>query len=155
MKEKKHRVEDALQATRAALEEGIVPGGGVALLRASSAVNVDGIDDDDERTGARIVLRALEEPLRQIAENAGLEGSVVVNDVRKAKKGQGLNAASGEIVDLVAEGIIDPAMVTRSALQNAASIAKNILTTEAIVAEIPDKDGAGVGGGMPDMGGMM
>jgi chaperonin GroEL len=154
MKEKKHRVEDALQATRAALEEGIVPGGGVALLRASSAINADAYEDD-ERTGARIVLRALEEPLRQIANNAGLEGSVVVNDVRKAKKGQGLNAASGEIVDLVAEGIIDPAMVTRSALQNAASIAKNILTTEAIVAEIPDKDGAGVGGGMPDMGGMM
>src|SRR3954452_23230973 len=156
MKEKKHRVEDALQATRAALEEGIVPGGGVALLRASSAVNVDGIDDDDERTGARIVLRALEEPLRQIAENAGLEGSVVVNDVLKSKKGQGLIAATGDIVDLVAEGIIDPAMVTRSALQNAASIAKNILTTEAIVAEIPDKDGGGgMGGGMPDMGGMM
>ena len=155
MKEKKHRVEDALQATRAALEEGIVPGGGVALLRASSAVNPDAYEDD-ERTGARIVLRALEEPLRQIAENAGLEGSVVVNDVRKAKKGQGLNAATGEIVDLVAEGIIDPAMVTRSALQNAASIAKNILTTEAIVAEIPDKDGGGgMGGGMPDMGGMM
>jgi chaperonin GroEL len=155
MKEKKHRVEDALQATRAALEEGIVPGGGVALLRASDAVTVEAIGDDDERTGARIVLRALEEPLRQIAENAGLEGSVVVNDVRKAKKGHGLNAASGEIVDLVAAGIIDPAMVTRSALQNAASIAKNILTTEAIVAEIPEKEGAGVGGGMPDMGGMM
>jgi chaperonin GroEL len=155
MKEKKHRVEDALQATRAALEEGIVPGGGVALLRASSAVNPDAYEDD-ERTGARIVLRALEEPLRQIAHNAGLEGSVVVNDVRKAKKGLGLNAATGEIVDLVAEGIIDPAMVTRSALQNAASIAKNILTTEAIVAEVPEKDGAGVGGGgMPDMGGMM
>ncbi|HET7458209.1 MAG TPA: TCP-1/cpn60 chaperonin family protein, partial [Gemmatimonadaceae bacterium] len=156
MKEKKHRVEDALQATRAALEEGIVPGGGVALLRASDSVKPDAYEDDDERTGARIVLRALEEPLRQIAENAGLEGSVVVNDVRKAKKGQGLNAATGEIVDLVAEGIIDPAMVTRSALQNAASIAKNILTTEAIVAEVPEKDGgAGVGGGMPDMGGMM
>jgi chaperonin GroEL len=152
MKEKKHRVEDALQATRAALEEGIVPGGGVALLRASSAVNPDAYDDD-ERTGARIVLRALEEPLRQIAHNAGLEGSVVVNDVRKAKKGQGLNAATGEIVDLVAAGIIDPAMVTRSALQNAASIAKNILTTEAIVAEVPEKDNGG-GGGMPDMGGM-
>src|SRR5437763_14895961 len=120
MKEKKHRVEDALQATRAALEEGIVPGGGVALLQASSAVTVDGTDDD-ERTGARIVLRALEEPLRQLAENAGLEGSVVVNDVRKAQAGQGLNAKSNEIVDLVAEGIIDPAMVTRSALQNAAS----------------------------------
>ncbi len=161
MKEKKHRVEDALQATRAALEEGIVPGGGVALLQASESVSVD--DDgastdgsDDERTGARIVLRALEEPLRQIAENAGLEGSVVVNDVRKAKKGYGLNAATNEIVDLVAAGIIDPAMVTRSALQNAASIAKNILTTEAIVAEVPEKEGGGMpGGGMPDMSGMM
>jgi chaperonin GroEL len=155
MKEKKHRVEDALQATRAALEEGIVPGGGVALLEAATAINVDAIAIDDEQTGARIVLRALEEPLRQIAENAGLEGSVVVNDVRRAEKGQGLNAATGEIVDLVAEGVIDPAMVTRSALQNAASIAKNILTTEAIVAEAPEKDGAGAGGGMPDMGGMM
>jgi chaperonin GroEL len=161
MKEKKHRVEDALQATRAALEEGIVPGGGVALLQASVAVtvsengaSVDG--SDDERTGARIVLRALEEPLRQLAENAGLEGSVVVNDVRKAKKGHGLNAATNEVVDLVAAGIIDPAMVTRSALQNAASIAKNILTTEAIVAEVPEKEGAGGGGGgMPDMSGMM
>ncbi|MGA2455065.1 MAG: chaperonin GroEL [Solirubrobacteraceae bacterium] len=161
MKEKKHRVEDALQATRAALEEGIVPGGGVALLQASASVtvsengaSVDG--SDDERTGARIVLRALEEPLRQLAENAGLEGSVVVNDVRKAKKGYGLNAATNEIVDLVAAGIIDPAMVTRSALQNAASIAKNILTTEAIVAEVPEKEGAGGGGGgMPDMSGMM
>ncbi|HUB35305.1 MAG TPA: chaperonin GroEL [Solirubrobacteraceae bacterium] len=156
MKEKKHRVEDALQATRAALEEGIVPGGGVALLQASTAVSVNGEHgDDDERTGARIVLRALEEPLRQLAENAGLEGSVVVNDVRKAKKGQGLNASTNEIVDLVAEGIIDPAMVTRSALQNAASIAKNILTTEAIVAEMPEKEGPMPGGGMPDMGGMM
>ncbi len=156
MKEKKHRVEDALQATRAALEEGIVPGGGVALLAAQDALNLDGFEDPDERTGARIVRRALEEPMRQIAENAGLEGSVVVNDVRKAKKGQGLNAANGEIVDLVKEGIIDPAMVTRSALQNAASIAKNILTTEAIVAEVPEKDGhGGGGGGMPDMSGMM
>ncbi len=157
MKEKKHRVEDALQATRAALEEGIVPGGGVALLQASSAVSTDGDGDDDEKTGARIVLRALEEPLRQLAENAGLEGSVVVNDVRKAKPGQGLNAATNEIVDLVAAGVIDPAMVTRSALQNAASIAKNILTTEAIVAEVPEKEGAGMpgGGGMPDMSGMM
>jgi chaperonin GroEL len=160
MKEKKHRVEDALQATRAALEEGIVPGGGVALLQASASVSVgengasaDG--SDDERTGARIVLRALEEPLRQLAENAGLEGSVVVNDVRKAKKGHGLNASTNDIVDLVAAGIIDPAMVTRSALQNAASIAKNILTTEAIVAEMPEKEGAGGGGGMPDMSGMM
>ncbi|WP_027005177.1 chaperonin GroEL [Conexibacter woesei] len=152
MKEKKHRVEDALQATRAALEEGIVPGGGVALLQASANVSADAIEDEDERTGARIILRSLEEPLRQIAENAGLEGSVVVSEVRKAKKGWGLNAATGEIVDLVADGVIDPAMVTRSALQNAASIAKNILTTEAIVAEIPEP--AGAGGGMPDMGGM-
>jgi chaperonin GroEL len=152
MKEKKHRVEDALQATRAALEEGIVPGGGIALLQASKAVRLDGFTDEDEKTGAKIVLRSLEEPLRQIARNAGLEGSVVVNDVRKAKPGQGFNAITGEIVDLVKEGIIDPAMVTRSALQNAASIAKNILTTEAIVAEIPDKN---AGGGMPDMSGMM
>jgi chaperonin GroEL len=155
MKEKKHRVEDALQATRAALEEGIVPGGGVALLEATSAIKLDDIEDEDEKTGAKIVLRALEEPLRQIAENAGLEGSVVVNEVRKAKKGHGLNAASNEIVDLVAAGVIDPAMVTRSALQNAASIAKNILTTEAIVAEMPEENHGGGGGGMPDMGGMM
>jgi chaperonin GroEL len=155
MKEKKHRVEDALQATRAALEEGIVPGGGVALLQAADAIDLDVITDEDEKTGAKIILRSLEEPLRQISHNAGLEGSVVVNDVRKAKKGQGLNAATGEIVDLVAAGVIDPAMVTRSALQNAASIAKNILTTEAIVAEVPEKDGGGgMGGGMPDMGGM-
>src|SRR5215469_4791328 len=155
MKEKKHRVEDALQATRAALEEGIVTGGGVALLRAADAVSFNGGLEDDEKTGARIVLRALEEPLRQIAENAGLEGSVVVNDVRKAKKGHGLNAATNEIVDLVAAGVIDPAMVTRSALQNAASIAKNILTTEAIVAEVPEKEAPVGGGGMPDMSGMM
>jgi len=154
MKEKKHRVEDALQATRAALEEGIVPGGGVALLNAQKALQIDAFEDADERTGAKIVHRALEEPLRQIAENAGLEGSVVVNNVRLAEAGHGLNAANGEIVDLVKEGIIDPAMVTRSALQNAASIAKNILTTEAIVAEVPEKDSGG-GGGMPDMSGMM
>jgi chaperonin GroEL len=156
MKEKKHRVEDALQATRAALEEGIVPGGGTALLIAQKALNIEAVGDEDEQTGAKIVYRALEEPLRQISENAGLEGSVVVNEVRKAKKDHGLNAANGEIVNLIAEGIIDPAMVTRSALQNAASIAKNILTTEAIVAEVPDKDnGGGGGGGMPDMSGMM
>jgi chaperonin GroEL len=156
MKEKKHRVEDALQATRAALEEGIVPGGGTALLRAAKAIQVDAFDDPDEQTGARIILRALEEPVRQLAENAGLEGSVVVNDVRNAKNGDGLNAETGEIVDLVEAGIIDPAMVTRSALQNAASIAKNILTTEAIVAEMPEKDGAGGMGGMPGgMDGMM
>jgi chaperonin GroEL len=151
MKEKKHRVEDALQATRAALEEGIVPGGGVALLHAIKAVDATKLEGD-EKTGAQIVKRALQEPLRQLAENAGLEGSVVVNDVRAAKLGQGLNVDTGEIVDMVKAGIIDPAMVTRSALQNAASIAKNILTTEAIVAEAPEKQQAApMGGGMPDM----
>jgi chaperonin GroEL len=154
MKEKKHRVEDALQATRAALEEGIVAGGGVALLRATGAIDLDKFDDEDEKTGAKIILRALEEPLRQIADNAGLEGSVVVNEVRNRKGAEGLNAATGEYTDLIKAGVIDPAMVTRSALQNAASIGKNILTTEAIVAEVPDKD-QGHGGGMPDMSGMM
>jgi chaperonin GroEL len=152
VKEKKHRVEDALQAARAALEEGIVPGGGVALLRAADAVTADAFDGD-QRTGARIVLRSLEEPLRQISFNAGLEGSVVVNDVRKSEGNVGMNAATGEITDLVKAGVVDPVVVTRSALQNAASIAKNILTTEAIVAEIPEKEPAG--GGMPDMSGMM
>jgi chaperonin GroEL len=158
MKEKKHRVEDALQATRAALEEGIVPGGGVALLNAVESINLDGFSDPDERTGAQIIVRALEEPLRQLAYNAGLEGSIVVNNVRKAAKGQGLNVDTNEVEDLVKAGIIDPTMVTRSALQNAASIAKNILMTEAIVAEPPDKAGAGMAGamgGMGDMGGMM
>ncbi len=158
MKEKKHRVEDALQATRAALEEGIVPGGGVALLNAAKSINLDGFTDSDERTGAQIIVRALEEPLRQLAYNAGLEGSVVVNQVRKAPKGQGLNVDTNEVEDLVKAGIIDPTMVTRSALQNAASIAKNILMTEAIVAEPPEKAGAGMAGGMGgmgDMGGMM
>jgi len=150
MKEKKHRVEDALQATRAALEEGIVPGGGVALLNAADALKVDDLEGD-EATGGRIIKRALEEPLRQLSTNAGLEASVIVDQVRKAKKGQGLNVETGEMVDLVKAGIIDPAMVTRSALQNAASIAKNILTTEAIVAEAPEKNS---GGGGPDMGGM-
>src|SRR5213082_2701191 len=152
MKEKKHRVEDALQATRAALEEGIVPGGGVALMHAVKAVDSAKLEGD-ERTGAMIVERALQEPLRQLAANAGLEGSVVVNDVRAAKAGQGLNVDTGEIVDMVKAGIIDPAMVTRSALQNAASIAKNILTTEAVVAEAPEKQAPAPmgGGGMPDM----
>ena len=154
MKEKKHRVEDALQATRAALEEGIVPGGGVALLNASDSIDLDK-SEGDERTGAAIIKRSLEEPLRQLAQNGGLEGSVVVGEVRKAKKGHGLNVDTGEVEDLVAAGVIDPTMVTRSALQNAASIAKNILTTEAIVAEPPEKTPAGAGAGMPDMGGMM
>ena len=155
MKEKKHRVEDALQATRAALEEGIVPGGGVALLNAQDAIDTSAVADGDESTGAEIVRRALEEPMRQIAGNSGFEGSVVVNNVRGMKPGEGLNAESGDYGDLVKDGVIDPTMVTRSALQNAASIAKNILTTEAIVAEPPEKDGAGAGAGMPDMGGMM
>jgi chaperonin GroEL len=155
MKEKKHRVEDALQATRAALEEGIVPGGGVALLNATKSIKLDGFVDPDERTGAQIIVRALEEPLRQLAYNAGLEGSVVVDKVRRAAKGQGLNVDTNEVEDLVKAGIIDPTMVTRSALQNAASIAKNILMTEAIVAEPPEQAGAGMGGGMGDMGGMM
>jgi chaperonin GroEL len=152
MKEKKHRVEDALQATRAALEEGIVPGGGVALLNAVKAIKLDTFDGD-ERTGASIIARALEEPIRQLAHNAGLEGSVVVSQVRTAKLGYGLNVDSGEVEDLVASGIIDPTMVTRSALQNAASIAKNILTTEAIVAEAPEKERmpAGMPGGMEGM----
>jgi len=152
MKEKKHRVEDALQATRAALEEGIVPGGGVALLNAVDSIKLD--TDGDERTGASIVVRALEEPIRQLAYNAGLEGSIVVDKVRQSAKGQGLNVETGEYVDLVKAGIIDPTMVTRSALQNAASIAKNILTTEAVVAEPPEKNPAMAGmpgGGMPDM----
>jgi chaperonin GroEL len=158
MKEKKHRVEDALQATRAALEEGVVPGGGVALLNAADALTIDDLEGD-EATGGRIVKRALEEPLRQLATNAGLEASVIVNQVRSAKKGQGMNVETNEMVDLVKAGIIDPAMVTRSALQNAASIAKNILTTEAIVCEIEGKEmsigGMGDAGGMGGMGGMM
>jgi chaperonin GroEL len=157
MKEKKHRVEDALQAARAALEEGQVPGGGVALLNAADEVGSDvlGKLEGDERTGAQIIFRALEEPLRQLAYNAGLEGSVVVQQVRGAAKGHGLNVETGEVEDLLKSGIGDPTMVTRSALQNAASIAKNILTTEAVVAEAPEKQPVGAGAGMPDMGGMM
>ena len=158
IKEKKHRVEDALSATRAALEEGIVPGGGVAqvqLVPAVEAVKAEG----DELTGVRIVARSLEEPLRQLADNAGLEGSVVINEVQTRGKGIGLNIASGEYEDMVKAGIIDPSMVTRSALQNAASIAKNILTTEVIVADQPEENAGGggmPGGGMPGgMGGMM
>jgi chaperonin GroEL len=155
MKEKKHRVEDALQAARAALEEGQVPGGGVALINAADAVKEDVLGKlaDDERTGAQIIIRALEEPLRQLAANAGLEASIAVANVRSAQKGFGLNVETGEVEDLLKAGIGDPTMVTRSALQNAASIAKNILTTEAIVAEAPEKQPAGAG--MPDMGGMM
>jgi chaperonin GroEL len=152
MKEKKHRVEDALQAARAALEEGVVPGGGVALLNAVEAIKVDDLDGD-ERTGGTIVTRALEEPIRQLADNAGLEGSIVVDKIRNSPKGHGLNVETGEYEDLIKAGITDPTMVVRSALQNAASIAKNILTTEAVVAEAPEKQPAAAG--MPGgMGGM-
>ncbi|HRJ95848.1 MAG TPA: chaperonin GroEL [Fimbriimonadaceae bacterium] len=153
LKEKKHRYEDALSATRAAVEEGIVAGGGITLLAAAGAlekVKAEG----DESTGISIVKRALEEPLRTIAENAGLEGSVIVEKVREAKAGFGLNAATGEIVDLVKAGIVDPAKVTRSTVQNAASIAGLVLTTEALVVEKPEKKKAptpGMGGGMDDM----
>jgi chaperonin GroEL len=129
-----------------------VPGGGVVLVNAMSAVKVDKKSDDvDFRTGKQIVARSLEEPLRQIAENAGMEGSVVVDKVKHLPKGEGLNADTGEYEDMVKAGIIDPAMVTRSALQNAASIAKNILTTECIVADKPEPAGNG-GGGMPGGG---
>ena len=150
MKERKHRVEDALQATRAALEEGIVPGGGGADQQHPGP----GQAEADRRRGHRggIVRRALEEPLRQLAENAGLEGSVVVGEVKAKKTGIGLDVESGEYLDLVKAGIIDPAMVTRSALQNASSIAKNIITTEAVVADKPEEN-AGPGG-MGGMGGM-
>jgi chaperonin GroEL len=152
MKEKKHRVEDALQAARAALEEGVVPGGGVALVNAVEAIKLDAYEGD-ERTGATIVVRSLEEPVRQLANNAGLEGSIVVDKIRHSPKGHGLNVETGEYEDLVKSGITDPTMVVRSALQNAASIAKNILTTEAIVAEAPEKHpvGAGMSGGMGGM----
>ncbi len=136
LKEKKHRFEDALSATRAAVEEGIVPGGGVTYLNVIPALTGIG-ETPDEQHGAAIVRRALEEPLRQIAENAGLEGSLVVERVKIMEKGHGLNALTGEYVDMVKAGIVDPVKVTRSALQNAASIAGMLLTTEALVVEKP------------------
>ena len=146
LKEKKHRIEDAVQSTKAAVEEGIVPGGGVALLNAQAAL--DKIDlEGDELTGAMIVRRALEEPIKQIALNAGLEGGVIVEKVRALKEGEGLNAATGEYGDMIKFGVVDPAKVTRSALQNAASIGALFLTTEAIVAEKPEKTPAMPGGG--------
>jgi chaperonin GroEL len=153
LKEKKHRVEDALSATRAALEEGIVPGGGVALLHAQAPV-ADLLDslDGDERTGVRIVHRALEEPIRQIAVNAGADGSIVVDKVRGQSGSTGFNALTGEYEDLVSAGVVDPAMVTRSALQNAASIGSLIVTTDVVVAEPEEETPAMPGGGM---GGMM
>jgi len=155
LKEKKHRIEDAVQTTKAAVEEGVVPGGGVALLRAQAKVlELAAGLTGDEATGAKLVARALEEPLKQIAVNAGLEGGVVVERVRSLKGANGLNAATGEYEDLVKAGVIDAAKVTRSALQNAASIAALFLTTEAVIADKPEEKSGGGGGGMPDMGGM-
>jgi chaperonin GroEL len=154
LKEKKHRIEDAVQTTKAAVEEGVVPGGGVALLRAQSAVlaAADKLEGDDS-TGAKMVSRALEEPLKQIAVNAGYEGGVVVEKVRGLSGSEGLNADTGEYEDLVKAGVIDAAKVTRSALQNAASIAALFLTTEAVIADKPEeKPAMPAGGGMP--GGM-
>ena len=152
LKERKHRIEDAVRNAKAAVEEGIVAGGGVALLQASKTAfeKLDLVGD--EATGANIVRLALEAPIKQIAVNAGLEGGVVVEKVRNLEIGQGLNAATGEYVDMIAEGIIDPAKVTRSALQNAASIAALFLTTEAVIADKPEKASAGAGGGMPGGG---
>ncbi|MGZ8762843.1 MAG: chaperonin GroEL, partial [Acidimicrobiia bacterium] len=159
LKEKKHRIEDAVQTTKAAVEEGVVPGGGVALLRAQAKVSelADTLNGDEE-TGARLVARALEEPLKQIAVNAGLEGGVIVEKVRSLKGSNGLNAATGEYEDLVKASVIDAAKVTRSALQNAASIAALFLTTEAVIADKPEP-AAAAAGGMPGgmdggMGGM-
>src|SRR5258706_301701 len=156
MKEKKARVEDALHATRAAVEEGIVPGGGVALLRARDAVSKIKTDNTDQDAGVKIVLRALEQPLREIARNAGDEPSVVINKVSEGKGNFGYNAQTGEYGDMVAMGVLDPTKVTRYALQNAASVAALILTTDAMVAELPkdDKPSMGGGGGMGGMGDM-
>ena len=153
LKERKHRIEDAVRNAKAAVEEGIVAGGGVALIQASDAAFAKLSLEGDEATGANIVRVAVEAPLKQIAINAGLEGGVVVEKVRNLETGWGLNAANGEYVDLIAAGIIDPAKVTRSALQNAASIAALFLTTEAVIADKPEKASAPAGGG-GDMGGM-
>ena len=155
MKEKKARVEDALHSTRAAVEEGVVPGGGVALLRAQAAVNALALDNPDQAVGVRILSRAMEEPLRQIVTNAGEEASVIVNAVKEATGNHGYNAASGEYGDMIDFGILDPTKVTRSAIQNAASVAGLLLTTEAMVAEIPKDDAPAMPGGMGGMEGMM
>ena len=156
MKEKKLRLEDALNATRAAVEEGIVSGGGVAYVDAAKALDGIVIENGDEKTGVEIIRRALEEPVRQIANNAGVEGSVVLEKVKTSPSGIGFNALSGEYVNMIEAGIVDPTKVTRTALQNAASIAAMILTTETLVAEKPEKEMAGMGamGGMGGMGGM-
>jgi len=145
MKEKKARVEDALHATRAAVEEGIVPGGGVALIRAQKAIDALQLEGD-EKIGCAIVRRAIEEPLRQLADNAGEEGALIVQEVKKRKGNEGYNVATGEYVDLVKAGVVDPTKVTRSALQNAASISGLLLTTECVVTELPEKKPAGGGG---------
>jgi len=152
LEEKKHRIEDAVSTTKAAIEEGVVPGGGVALLRSQAAVqDLAGTLTGDEATGARMVAKSLEGPLKQIAENAGLEGGVVVEKVRNLSGSQGLNAATGAYEDLVALGVIDAAKVTRSALQNAASIAALFLTTEAVIADKPQESAPAMpGGGMED-----
>ncbi|WP_017379543.1 chaperonin GroEL [Paenisporosarcina sp. TG-14] len=153
LKERKLRIEDALNSTRAAVEEGIVSGGGTALVNVYKKVaEVAATETGDVATGVKIVLRALEEPVRQIANNAGLEGSIIVDRLKREEIGIGFNAANGEWVNMMEAGIVDPTKVTRSALQNAASVAAMLLTTEAVVAEIPDKNAGG--GGMPDMGGM-
>jgi chaperonin GroEL len=158
MKEKKARVEDALHATRAAVEEGIVPGGGVAYLRALSALDtLEGQIEGDQRIGVRIVRRAVEEPLRYIANNAGVEGSIVVQKVRSLKTNEGYDASNDTYGDMLDKGIVDPTKVARSALQNAASIAGLLMTTEALVTELPEKEGPPPmpgGGGMGGMGGM-
>src|SRR5699024_1560899 len=146
-------LEDALNSTRAAVEEGIVSGGGTALINVYKKVAELGLEDEDEMTGANIVLRALEEPVRQITENAGLEGSIIVERLKSEAIGVGFDAAKSEWVNMVDAGIVDPTKVTRSALQHAASVASMFLTTEAVVANQPEEDG-GAGGGMPDMGGM-
>jgi chaperonin GroEL len=140
MKEKKARVEDALHATRAAVEEGIVPGGGVALLRTIPAIEALNLKDDDEKIGVEIVKKAIEFPLRWLAQNAGVEGSLIVQEVKKRKGNEGYNVATGEYEDLVKAGVVDPKKVTRSALQNAASIAGLLLTTECLITEVPEKE---------------
>jgi chaperonin GroEL len=161
MKEKKARVEDALHATRAAVEEGIVPGGGVALIRCIAAIETVKGDNDDEKIGVDIIKRAVEGPLRSLAANAGVEGSLIVQEVKKRKGNEGYNVATGEYEDLVKAGVVDPKKVTRSALQNAASIAGLLLTTECLITDAPEKEKAPAGGGhghggggMGDMGGM-
>ncbi|HLS89326.1 MAG TPA: chaperonin GroEL [Sphingobacteriaceae bacterium] len=154
LKEKKYRIEDALNATRAAVEEGIVPGGGVSYLRAAAALDKVQVDHPDEATGVEILRRALEEPVRQIANNAGQEGSVVVEKVKSLPLTQGFDAVSGEYVDMFEKGIVDPTKVSRSALQNAASVAAMVLTTESLVADLPEKEDKDKAPGMGDMGGM-